>query len=120
MACFLWTAPDRVAQGAQGADRSKRGRAWAREAASLQEEDPVKLELEMRVFKLAWESKRQRRTRGGCERSGPKANGGLNRRRRTRRGTGAKAQASEGTEEGTGNLVTPGVGNDPGGVANRF
>jgi hypothetical protein len=56
MACFLWTAPDRVAQAA---DRSKRGRAWGREAASLQEEDPVRLEQEMRVFKLAWESKRQ-------------------------------------------------------------
>ena len=56
MACFLWTAPDRIAQGA---DRSKRGRAWAREAASLQEADPVRLELEMRVFNLAWESKRQ-------------------------------------------------------------
>ena len=56
MACFILTAPDRVAQGA---DRSKRGRAWAREAASLQEEDPVRLERETRVFKLAWESKRQ-------------------------------------------------------------
>ena len=56
MAWFLWAAPDRVAQEA---DRSKRGRAWAREAASLQEEDPVRLELEMRVFKLAWETKRQ-------------------------------------------------------------
>ena len=58
MACFLWTAPDRVAQVA---DRygSKRGRAWAREAASLQETDPVRLEQEMRVFKMAWESKRQ-------------------------------------------------------------
>jgi hypothetical protein len=54
MACFLWTAPDRVAQVA---DSSKRGRAWAREAASLQETDPVRLEQEMRVFKLAWESK---------------------------------------------------------------
>jgi hypothetical protein len=57
MACFLWTAPDRVVQGA---DRSKRGRAWAREAASLQDEDPVRLELEMRVFKMAWKSKRQK------------------------------------------------------------
>ena len=56
MACFLWTAPNRVAQAA---DRSKRGRAWAREAASLLETDPVKLEQEMRVFKMAWESKRQ-------------------------------------------------------------
>jgi hypothetical protein len=56
MACFLWTAPDRVAQLA---DRSKRGRAWAKEAASFQETDPVRLEQEMRVFKLAWESKRQ-------------------------------------------------------------
>jgi hypothetical protein len=56
MACFLWTAPNRVAQAA---DRSKRGRAWAREAASLQETDPVRLEQEMQVFKMAWESKRQ-------------------------------------------------------------
>ena len=52
-------APDMVAQVAE---RSKRGRAWAREAASLQEADPVRLELEMRVFKLAWESKRQLET----------------------------------------------------------
>ena len=51
MACFLWVV--------QGADRSKRGRAWARETASLQATDPVRLEQEMRVFKLAWESKRQ-------------------------------------------------------------
>jgi hypothetical protein len=56
MACFLWTALNRVSQAA---DRSKRGRAWAREAASLQEKDPVRLEQEMRVFKLVWESKRQ-------------------------------------------------------------
>ncbi len=56
MACFLWTAPDRVAQGAE---RSKRGRAWAREAASLQAADPVRLAQEIRVFKLAWESKLQ-------------------------------------------------------------
>ncbi len=46
MACFLWTAPERVVQVA---DRSKRGRAWAKEAASLQETDPVRLEQEMRV-----------------------------------------------------------------------
>ncbi len=58
MACFLWTAPNKVAQGA---DRSKRGRAWAREAARLQAAlaHPVRLAQEIRVFKLAWESKRQ-------------------------------------------------------------
>ena len=56
MAYFLWTAPDRVAQLA---DRSKRGRAWAKEASNLQDTDPVRLEQEMRVFKMAWESKRQ-------------------------------------------------------------
>ena len=56
MACFLWTAPNRVAQAA---DRSKRGRAWASEAATLQDTDPERLEQEMRVFKMAWESKRQ-------------------------------------------------------------
>ena len=56
MACFLWTAANRVAQAE---DRSKRGRAWAREAASLLETDPVKMAQEMRVFKMAWESKRQ-------------------------------------------------------------
>jgi hypothetical protein len=58
MACFLWTAPDRVAQGA---NHSKRGRAWTREAASLQAADLVRLEREVRVFtsKRAWESKRQ-------------------------------------------------------------
>ena len=56
MACFLWTAPNRVAQAA---DRSKRGRAWASEADNLRDTDPERLEQEMRVFKMAWESKRQ-------------------------------------------------------------
>jgi hypothetical protein len=56
MACFLWTSPDRVTQGAE---RSKWGRAWARAAASLQAADPARLEREIRVFKRAWESKRQ-------------------------------------------------------------
>ena len=74
MACFLWTAPDRIAQGAE---RSKRGRAGAREAASLQAADRA--------------------------RSGLYANGGWNRRRKMRRGIGAKARVAGGTEEGKGN-----------------
>ena len=56
MACFLWTAPDRVAQEGQ---RSKRGRAWACDAANLQDSDPARLERESCIFKGGWESKRQ-------------------------------------------------------------
>ena len=56
MACFLWAAPDSVAQGGE---RSKRGRALAHEAASLQDSDPERLEREIRIFKGGWESKRQ-------------------------------------------------------------
>ena len=52
-ACFFWTAPNRAVQAA---DRSRRGRAWAAEASHLPEE---RLKQEMRVFKMAWESKRQ-------------------------------------------------------------
>ena len=56
MACFLWTAPNRVVQAA---DQSRRGRAWVEEAGRLQRTHPGRLEQEMRVFKMAWESKRQ-------------------------------------------------------------
>jgi hypothetical protein len=56
MACFLWAAPDSVAQGGE---RSKRGRALAHEAASLQDSDPERLERGIRIFKGGWESKRQ-------------------------------------------------------------
>ena len=91
MACFLWTAPNKVAQGA---DRSKRGRAWAREAARLQAAlaHPVRLAQEIRVFKLAWESKRQTAYARWVRAEWSHANGGWNRRRKIRRGTGAKAK----------------------------
>ena len=109
MACFLWTAPNRVAPAA---DRSKRGRAWAREAADI---DPGRLKLEIRVFKLAWESKRQTAYARWVLAEWSLSQWWVEQKKEdaTRRGTGAKAQASEGTEGGTGNLVTPGVGNDP-------
>ena len=39
--------------------RSKRGRAWAHEAAKSQETDPARLEREIFIFKSGRESKRQ-------------------------------------------------------------
>ncbi len=55
MACFLWTAADRPAPTK---DRSKRGRAWARQAEELRKENPVQLARDISIYKMSWLSKR--------------------------------------------------------------
>ncbi len=55
MACFLWTAADRPVPTK---DRSKRGRAWAREAEELMAEDPAQLAKEILIYRMSWLSKR--------------------------------------------------------------
>ena len=101
--------------------RSKRGRAWAGEAASLQEADPARLEREIRVFKRMWESKRQTAyARWVRAEWSLYANGGWNRRRKTRCGTVAKVKIAGGTGRGTGNLVISGERQRPRDFENRF
>ena len=108
MACFLWTAPNGVAPAA---DRSKRGRAWAREAASLLETDPVKLEQEMRVFKMAWESKRQTAYARWVRADWSTTQWWVEQKKEdaTRNRSKQKAEDSTGTEGETDNLPSPGV-----------
>ncbi len=87
----------------------------ASEAANLQDTDPERLEQEMRVFKMAWESKRQTAYARWVRAEWSIIQWWWNRRRRMPRGIGPKAEDSTGIEGETGNWLTLGGGNDPGG-----
>ena len=106
-ACFFWTAPNRAVQAA---DRSRRGRAWAAEASDL---PPERLKQEMRVFKMAWESKRQTTYARWVRAAWSNIQWWVEQKKEAATRNRSKGRSVHRNRRG--DWLTPGGGNDPGG-----
>ena len=56
MTYFLWATPDRTVPHI---DRTKKGRAWTREAEGLRHTNPGQLERDFEIYKMGLRSKRR-------------------------------------------------------------